>query len=136
MKSVRIAIIAAVLAAAVPAGAALAQGQSNTLRGSIAAQFNQEDFDLLYAAAGEAIKGNKKGAKKSWHNPKTGNSGVVSLIRAFTSTDGRECAKLRIENRSKGKSGVSAQNVCHSADKGWLFDAGAVPAEVPAASPP
>ena len=91
-------------------------------------KFNDEDFARLKAAALTVLDHPGPGAKQSWDNAATGNSGTITLLQSFSTADGRECHKLHIENRAKALYGASDMNVCRGADRHWLMDPEATPA--------
>jgi 17 kDa common-antigen outer membrane protein len=91
-------------------------------------KFNDEDFARLKAAALTLLDHPSPGAKQSWDNAATGNSGTLTLLQSFSTADGRECHKLHIENRAKALQGASDMNVCRGADRRWLMDPEATPA--------
>jgi hypothetical protein len=111
--------------------AALAQTNLGDLRDAPSGKFKAEDFDMLWAAVDEVSRGKTIGAVKKWENPATGNGGAIKLLKVFTSTDGRDCRGLRIDNHAKSLKGSTKQVVCADADGKWILDAGAHPAPKP-----
>jgi hypothetical protein len=105
-------------------------GQSNMrfLLNTPVEKFNDEDFARLKAAALALLDHPSPGAKQSWDNAATGNSGTLTLLQSFSTADGRECHKLHIENHAKALNGASDMNVCRGADHRWLMDPEAEPA--------
>jgi surface antigen len=124
--------IAAVLALSLClVAAAQAQGSRDVLTGAVAAKFTSQDFDLMWAAIAEVSDGKKVGTVKTWENAATGNGGSLKLLKVFTSTQGRDCRRLRMDNHSGKQKGTSGQNVCMGPDGKWLLDADAKPAPKP-----
>ena len=68
---------------------------------------------------------------KTWENTATGNGGTIKLLKVFTSTDGRDCRRLRIDNHAKSLKGSTKQIVCATPEGKWMLDAGAQPAPKP-----
>jgi hypothetical protein len=105
-----------------------AQSNLGQLRDAPSAKFTPQDFELFWAAVDEVSASKKAGTTKSWENPATGNGGTIKLLSAFTSTDGRDCRRLRVDNHSRSLKGASTQHVCAHRDGTWLLDADAKPA--------
>ena len=112
------------------AGTALAQTNLGDLRDAPSAKFQPADFDLLWATVDEVSRG-KVGAAKAWENTATGNGGTIKLLKVFTSTDGRDCRHLRIDNHANSLKGSTKQIVCATPEGKWMLDAGARPASNP-----
>jgi hypothetical protein len=123
----RVALVALFLSS-FAAPAAFGQTNLGDLRDAPTSKFTPQDFELFWAAVDEVSAGKTVGTRKSWENPATGNGGSIKLLNAFTSTDGRDCRRLQIENHAKSLKGVLTQNVCaHHTDGAWLLDADAKP---------
>jgi hypothetical protein len=126
------AALAALLATAVCAGpVAIAQTNLGDLRDAPSGKFKAEDFDMLWAAVDEVSRNKTIGAVKKWENAATGNGGAIKLLNVFTSTDGRDCRRLRMDNHAKSLKGSTKQIVCADASGKWILDAGAQPAPQP-----
>jgi hypothetical protein len=110
---------------------AFAQSNLGYLRDAPSGKFTAQDFELFWAAVDEVSRGKTTGVTKSWDNPATGSGGTIKLLNVFTSTDGRDCRRLRVENYAKSLKGASTQNVCAHTDGTWLLDADARPAPKP-----
>jgi hypothetical protein len=124
--------LAAMLAFAVGASpAAFAQANLGDLRDAPSARFTPDDFAMLWAAVDELSRGRETGAVKKWANAATGNGGAIKLLNVFTSTDGRDCRRLRIDNYAKSLKGSTKQIVCADAEGQWMLDANARPAPKP-----
>lgn len=120
--------VVAIAASLVASASVLAQSNLGYLRDAPSGKFNAQDFELLWAAVDEVSVSKKPGATKSWENAATGSGGTVKLLNVFTSTTGRDCRRLRVENYAKTLKGVTTQNVCAHTDGTWLLDADAKPA--------
>lgn len=127
MKSLLVASLALVISAG---GAAFAQTNLGDLRDAPSSKFQPADFELLWATVDEVSHG-KVGASKTWQNGATGNGGTIKLLKVFTSTDGRDCRRLRIDNHAHSLKGSTKQIVCKTPEGKWMLDAGAQPAETP-----
>ncbi|HEY6123378.1 MAG TPA: DVU3141 family protein [Steroidobacteraceae bacterium] len=108
-------------------------GQANLgeLRDAPSAKFTPQDFEMLWAAVDEVSRGAKTGVVKKWANAETGNGGAIKLLNVFTSTDGRDCRRLRMDNYAKTLKGSSKQIVCADPEGKWMMDADARPAPKP-----
>ena len=110
------------------ASVALAQSNLGQLNDAPSAKFTAQDFELFWAAVDEVSASKTPGATKSWESSATGNGGTLKLLNVFTSTDGRDCRRLRVDNHAKSLKGASTQIVCAHRDGTWLLDADARPA--------
>jgi surface antigen len=125
--------VAAFLAGIVSA-AAIAQNSLGFLRDAPVGYFTPDDFNLMQIATSVVLNGTDRGTTKSWRNPTTGNSGSITLLASFISTEGRDCKRLRVENHTQEISGSSTVKVCRFPDGGWLIDSSAKPKPVAQAS--
>jgi len=68
----------------------------------VARQLTEKDIELLAEAGTRAIKSKSTGKEKHWENPKSGNSGSITIVREYQS-QGFECveARVRISNKRK-----------------------------------
>ena len=126
----RVMLAALLVLAAGATGTAEAQTNLGDVRDAPSAKFQPADFDLLWAAVDEVSR-TKVGDARSWENPATGNGGTIKLLKVFTSTDGRDCRRLRMDNHAKSLKGSTKQIVCATPDGKWMLDAGAQPATAP-----
>ena len=122
--------LTAALAAVYYVGASVALAQSNLgqLNDAPSAKFTAQDFELFWAAVDEVSASKTPGTTKSWESTATGNGGTLKLLNVFTSTDGRDCRRLRVDTHAKSLKGASTQIVCAHRDGTWLLDADARPA--------
>ena len=110
------------------AGPVLSQTNINQFKDAPAAKFTPEDFEIFWASVNEVSSQKKAGAIKTWENAATGSGGTLKLLKVFTSEDGRDCRRLRVDNRHKHLKGSSKQTVCANPEGKWLIDAEAKPA--------
>jgi hypothetical protein len=123
-------VLAILLTVGAFAAPAFAQSNLGMMRDAPTSKFTPQDFEMFWAAVGELSR-EKAGETRSWENPATGNGGTLKLLNVFTSTDGRDCRRLRVDNHSKKLKGSSTQIVCANPDGKWLLDAGAKPVPKP-----
>jgi surface antigen len=124
----------AAFVAGIVSAAAFAQNSLGFLRDAPVGYFTPDDFVLMQTATSAVLTGTDRGITKSWHNPATGNSGSITLLASFTSTEGRDCKRLRVENHTQEISGSSTVKVCRFPDGGWLIDSSAKPKPIAQAS--
>ena len=118
-KSIRIqgiAILLAMLSAHVWAG------DLKFLAGTAVSYFNDEDVSLMNKAARQVIDAGAVGAKRTWSNSKTGNSGRVTVLRNFSAADGTPCKRLRVENKARKTQDTNDYTVCSREPPGWQLD--------------
>ena len=117
MNAARILLVVLVLGL-LCAQAALAQvnpfGDSLDLKDS--------DVAMLQAAASALFRNDKAqiGQTESWSNPKTGNSGAVSLLELFEHA-GMPCKRLQHSIKQKGRADLIIYQFarCRTADGSW-----------------
>jgi hypothetical protein len=112
-------------------GISHAQTNLGDLRDAPSGKFTPQDFELLWATVDEVSRTKQKGTTKSWKNEATGSGGTIKLLNVFTSTSGRDCRRLRIDNYAKSLKGSTKQIVCAGDDGKWILDADARPAPKP-----
>jgi surface antigen len=120
-------VIAAFISFAAVSFTAIAQNGLGFLHDAPVGYFTAEDFSMMQVATSAVLSSTDRGATKSWQNPATGNSGSITLLASFTSTEGRDCKRLRVENHTPEISGSSTVKVCRFPDGGWLIDSNAKP---------
>ncbi|HEU5134810.1 MAG TPA: DVU3141 family protein [Steroidobacteraceae bacterium] len=109
---------------------AVAQVNLGELRDAPSAKFTARDFEMLWATVDEVSRA-KPGTVKKWANADTGSGGAIKLLKVFTSTDGRDCRGLRIDNYARSLKGSSKQIVCADPEGKWMLDANARAAPKP-----
>jgi hypothetical protein len=108
-----------------------AQTNLGDLRDAPSGKFTPQDFEILWATVDEVSRTKQKGATRTWKNEATGSGGTIKLLNVFTSTAGRDCRRLRIDNYAKTLKGSTNQIVCAGDDGKWMLDADAHPAPKP-----
>jgi hypothetical protein len=117
--------LAAGCAAAIPASA----GNLSFLGKSPVAYFKSDDMELMRQNAMKVLEATDANAKQDWSNAKTGASGLAEVRSEFRATDGATCKRLRIVNKAKGLESDATYTVCKYADRGWVMNADATPAQ-------
>ena len=120
-------LFAACVAAMLCTSAVAQSNLGKDTRDAPSAKFTPEDFEMFWALVDTVSREKVVGKTQKWDNAATGNGGSIKLLRSFTSTDGRDCRRLKVENHAKTVTGVSNQTVCASPDGKWLIDADARP---------
>ena len=100
----------------------------NFLKSSPLAYFKEDDNELMMRNANEVLDSTTPRAKKEWHNPKTGSSGLAEVRSEFTNTDSVPCKRLRIVNKAGGVQSDATYAVCKYEGRGWLLHPDATPA--------
>jgi surface antigen len=81
-----------------------------------------DDFPLLHAAATRLYQQDvvADGAASQWSNPKTGDSGTITVLQSFQHS-GMACRKVRYEVRLRGSTANSPYtlNWCKTASGEW-----------------
>ena len=81
-------------------GAASATAQINPFRKYGTVNLTKEDLRLMSGAASKLVQQSSKlGQTETWENPKSGNSGSISLLEVFRK-NGMSCQKRRYSIRS------------------------------------
>ena len=112
---------AVVVAGVLVAGAAGAASQLGFLRESPITRFDDRDFELLQAAALEALNSRERQATRSWRNELTGHYGTVTVLGSFKH-DGRTCRRLQVQNRAGRLEGEARYSVCRSDTGEWRVE--------------
>jgi surface antigen len=99
------------------------------LKNSPIGALNDADVSLLREAISTAVQGADAGTSRTWENSETGNSGKVTMLSMFSTQDGRECRRLRVETHTrKAGDGTSTVSLCRNANDEWKVDPHARPA--------
>lgn len=78
----------------------------------------EDDYRMLMDTARELLEKGKDGAKRSWKNPATKNSGVVKILMSYKDGD-LNCRRTAILNKTaKGLKEKSVMNLC-KIDSQW-----------------
>ena len=111
--------------AVIPASA----GNLSFLADTPVAHFNRDDMELMQQTANKVLDSADPNSQQSWSNARTGASGMAQVRGQFTAANGTPCKRLRIVNQVKGLESDATYTVCKSADRGWIFNADARPAQ-------
>lgn len=101
-------------------------GNLSFLDKSPLAYFKPDDMEMMHQNARKALDG--ANARQTWSNANTGASGWAQVRSEFKSTDGAACKRLRIVNKAKGLQSDATYTVCKSADRDWVINTDATPA--------
>jgi common-antigen outer membrane protein len=107
---------------------AVAQSNLGDFKDSPSAKFTPQDFEMFWATVDAVSVTRKPGTAKNWENTDTGSGGTIKLLNVFTTADGRDCRRLKVDNHAKKAKGSSKQIVCVGPDGKWTIDADARPA--------
>ena len=110
-------LVAALGAAAAPMPALTLQAW-NWIEGSPSAEYTDQDWDMLFAAAAEALNSGVSGTQSEWSNPATGHHGTVTALDGFEH-QGMQCRNARFMNSAGAESAVSRHKLCKVADGSW-----------------
>ena len=123
--------LAVLVACGITSTTVLAQANLGDLRDAPSGKFTPQDFEMLWATVDEVSRTRKPGTVKTWQNDATGSGGTIKLLNVFTSTDGQDCRRLRVDNHARSLKGSTKQIVCADAQGKWMLDADARPAPKP-----
>jgi surface antigen len=104
-------------------------GNYGFLADSPLGRFKAEDYDLMQSAVTEVLNSTTIGTAKSWQNPTSGNGGTITLLRTFTTANGRDCRRVRNDTHAKTLLGSLTMNICRTGEGPWLLDPDARPAK-------
>jgi hypothetical protein len=81
----------------------------------------QSDLAMIKGALAEQIHNRKPGTSASWRNPESGNSGMVTLLKAFA-RQGRRCEQIEYRLSPPDRTNPSDRFVltrCVQPDGSW-----------------
>jgi surface antigen len=131
-----LATVTAVLAMCMGMPRPAISGNLGFLENSPMANLDAEDTRLLKDAASTLLSTGAAGATRQWENPKSGDGGLVTVVRMFSSSEGFACKTLRFENHAGGWQGKYTAPVCEIKPGDWKIYAEAKPAAAPSKHPP
>ena len=82
------------------------------------AQFSEEDLKQFRAALREALETGADGTTTIWENPKTDSFGQITLLDT-SEVQGQTCRRVKIFNKSRGRTGESTYRFCKQPDGQW-----------------
>ena len=82
-------------------------------------RMNEEDVNMMYATAQEALEHGGDGQRRGWENPSTGASGIMTPLDTYTGTDGIRCRHLQVISRAGGLKNQSVFELCRQPDGQW-----------------
>jgi hypothetical protein len=84
-------------------------------------ELTTEDSEIIKTKARVEMNGKPEGTVLEWDNPKSGNSGTVTLLKRFT-IDGRECRSLRhVLNIVRAEPFRYKLTICLQPDGSWKW---------------
>jgi surface antigen len=114
---------AAVLCSGLTAApAALASNGWGAFNDGPSAQFNDQDWKLLKAAALDVLNDAAPNASREWQNAATGHHGTVLALKSYQSPDGRECRKLQFDSVAADRKGRATHSICRPTGGAWRLD--------------
>lgn len=77
--------------------------------------------DQMYSqrTSQDALEYNKAGQVSSWRNPDSGNSGTVTPVNTYRSTEGQDCREYETSIYVGGKQEKGIGRACRQADGTW-----------------
>ena len=90
------------------------------LDSDVARQLTEKDIELIAEAGVRAIKSKSTGKERRWENPKSGNSGSITIVREYQS-QGIECVEARVRISNKRKQIMDElDNFCLNEKNEWV----------------
>jgi surface antigen/regulator of replication initiation timing len=87
---------------------------------NVARKLTEKDIELLAEAGTQAIKSKNIGKERRWENPKSGNSGSITIIGRYA-LQGLECVEARVRVSRKGKQiGDDLEKFCLNEKNEWV----------------
>jgi surface antigen len=83
------------------------------------------DLERLRAAEQEALEDARTGQSVNWHNPKTGHSGSVTVLRTRTEGEtesGRPCRRIQRVFSADGTTRTGTAYACRTAGGDWTIE--------------
>ena len=99
-------------------GAAANIGTWSFLKGTPAEMFTDEDWSIFESNLVSTIGSEQDGASNTWENPKTHNSGTITVLKTLKNGD-QDCKLLQITNQAKDRKRVTKPLFCKQPDWGW-----------------
>ncbi len=98
-------------------------GSTNARWVDVFPELTAEDIEIIKETARVEMGDKPKGTTLEWDNPKSGNSGSVTLLKRF-SVEGRECRKLQhVLNIVRAESFNYKVTICRQPDDSWKWRA-------------
>jgi surface antigen len=103
------------------AGAVVAGGLvGGLLGGVIGHEMDERDREARARALQAALQTSKSDQPKTWHNPKTGNSGTIKTLSGYTtSPNGRTCRDFQESYLKQGKNYEQTARACRNSNGEW-----------------
>jgi len=99
----------------------LASPLLKTMDPKVAELLDEQDLELMTGAGNSAVEVGKLGSEQFWKNPKSGNSGSVTMLRQFE-LDRRKCVEARITiSTARKKVHDRVSEFCRNDDGNWVL---------------
>ncbi len=113
---------AVVCVALLAAPAALSRSGWGAFNDGPSAQFDDQDWKLLKAAALDVLNDAALKASREWMNAATGHHGTVVALKSYESPDGRQCRQLQFDNFAAERKGRAVHSICRPTGGAWRVD--------------
>lgn len=100
-----------VVALALAAQPALAQGPAPLLGKGPAERFTKEDNRLFREAWRKALDEAPENQPMTWQNPESGHGGELTVMRSFE-WQGHPCKEVRVRNQADGRKSDNLTSAC------------------------
>jgi len=103
------------------AGAIVAGGMAGALLGGIIGrEMDERDREARQAALKQTLQTAENNQPRTWHNPKTGNSGTIKPLSGYTkSASAQTCRNFTETYVKEGKSYEQTSRACRNAKGEW-----------------
>jgi len=86
----------------------------------VAKKLTEKDLELMATASKKAVEAKKIDRVWKWNNPKSGNSGSLTIIRKYEIRS-HVCVEVQVRVNIKGKEKMNEpDNLCLNKDKKWV----------------
>jgi len=91
-----------------------------TIDADVAKKLTDKDVELMAKAGNQAIEAKKIGRAWKWDNPKSGNSGSLTITRKYEIRS-HVCVEVEVRVSIKGREKMNKpDNLCLNKDKKWV----------------
>jgi len=91
-----------------------------TIDVDVAKKLTEKDLELIATASKKAVEAKKIDRAWKWNNPKSGNSGSLTIIRKYEIRS-HVCVEVQVRVSIKGKEKMNeTDNLCLNNDKKWV----------------
>ncbi len=91
-----------------------------SIHADVAKELTETDLELIATAGKKAVEAKKIDRAWKWNNPKSGNSGSLTIIRKYE-IRGHVCVEVEVRVSIKGKEKINEPDyLCLNKDKKWV----------------